>query len=110
MTNPWIELFPRLIHPEVIASSTGVAPLYPCVIVPARYGGAYEHNAWLAFPFSEHFLFGSEYDGGDIECHEFWYSVDRLGLPIGRGIDPNDALDDMADRLQEWEGGGDAMK
>ena len=82
------------------ASVTSVVPvtavtLYPCTVVRARYGGAYEGGDWLAFRRRPQNV-PEAVDGGDMECASFF---DSLEEPVGRGADPMQAVDDLARRV-----------
>lgn len=65
---------------------------YPCTVVRSRYGGTYEGGEWLAFPVRPSEMpYG--WDGGDLQCAEFFGSWDKY--PIGRGRFPEDAILDL---------------
>jgi hypothetical protein len=71
--------------------------IYPVTIVHARYGGTYEGGVWLAFPVDPDVLGTTNWNGGDIECLEFF--LDHTHIPIGRGSNLNEALSDMTQRI-----------
>jgi hypothetical protein len=82
------------------------AHVYPVTIVQARYGGSYEGGlgaaAWLAFPVSPHRLQDepwAEWNGSDIPCAEFWGTVNAESWPVGRGVSPSAAHDDLLDQV-----------
>lgn len=70
---------------------------YPCTIVPARYGGAYEGAPWLAFP-ADPCAIPEGWDGGDPECAGFF--ADYRDAPIGRGSSPDAAHRNLIERLR----------
>lgn len=67
----------------------GVAEsIYPCAIIPARYGGTYEGVRWLAFPL-HHEDIPRDAVGSDVPCAE-WHADPTVVL--GGGDTPNAAL------------------
>lgn len=87
-------------HPFDLAGTDPSAP-YPVTITPARYAGTYEGGRWLAFPCEPGDLdrLCPAWDDSDVECQEFWNTADAGGWPIGRGLSPQAAHDDLLARL-----------
>jgi hypothetical protein len=65
--------------------------IYPCVIVPARYG--WEGGLWTAFAcrFDE---IPDEAFGGDFESHG-WWKEDAPDLPVAVGDSPSEAYENL---------------
>jgi hypothetical protein len=72
--------------------------VYPCVIIPSRYGGTYSGGTWLAFNAHEE---PGGATSGDNECADFFDDADQR-MPIGRGETPNEALADLAGKVKKW--------
>lgn len=87
----------------ICADGFGIRPhIWPVTLVPARYGGAYEgglQNArWLAFPVAPHTLLEEswkDWEGDDLACMAWWDAA--AGYPIGRGVSPQAAYDNLLD-------------
>ena len=71
---------------------------YPVTICKSRYQGGYEGGKWVAFALYAEAL-PYEWDGGDIECAEFWGSSEANF--IGRGNTSKEAFDDLVRRIKE---------
>ena len=71
--------------------------IYPCSVVPARYGGVYEGGAWLAFPKYADRL-PDDYDGSDVPCACFWDDYNDF---VGKGDTPQEAYDNLLEKLNE---------
>ena len=71
--------------------------IYPVTITTDRYNGAYSGGRWLAWNLYETELPESPYDQ-DIPCREFWSTF--VGV-VGIGNTPNDAYEDLKNKLQE---------
>lgn len=69
--------------------------IYPLTIVEDRFGGTYSggiYTAWNLYPYDiPHELFI-----GDCACSDFWH---ECTVPVGRGNTPDEAADDLRDRL-----------
>ena len=76
--------------------------LYPVTIVRARYGGVYEGGSWLAFPVGPDILNKEPWDGGDIQCGQFFESI--KDFPVGKGLNPSLALEALSLLLKKWDG------
>lgn len=75
--------------------------LYPCTVVPSRYGGGYEGevgDSWLAFPLPP-WQVPREAFGSDAPCVTWFGENDSQ--PIGRGSSASAAHDDLLRRLLE---------
>lgn len=91
--------------------------VYPCTVIPARYGGVYEGASWLAFNCVEDQV-PWEATGDDITCGNFWnmqskgmlnyaqrnvvpneYLQPKL-IVVGKGESPNLAVEDLIKRLE----------
>ena len=82
-------------YTQAMASLLG-GSLWPCTIIPARYGGTYEGGEWLAFALDYSEMPEDVYSG-DVYCASFFHSTD---LPIGRGGNPQEAYEDLLKRLE----------
>lgn len=71
-------------------------PLF-VTIVSARYGGAYEPGAWLAFPVSPDNL-PRDWNSNDIAASTFFAITPRL---YGAGPTPDAAYEDLLRVIQE---------
>lgn len=77
---------------------------YPCVVLPARYGGVYEGGAWVAFPCRFDEVPANAF-ADDVRAMCFWQSDERSprsepspAAEVGRGASPNEAVMDMLRR------------
>lgn len=73
--------------------------IYPVVIIAARYGGVYEGGRWLAFTCYDGQIPHAA-TGDDITCAT-WWSTSAEAKKVGRGDTPNEALMDLALRIQK---------
>ena len=73
-----------------------IEPLF-VTIVPARYGGAYEPGAWLAFPVSPDNL-PRDWNSNDIAASTFFAITPR---PYGAGPTPDAAYEDLLRVIQQ---------
>ncbi|HEC66067.1 MAG TPA: hypothetical protein ENI23_12300 [bacterium] len=71
---------------------------YGCTIVMSRYSGVYSGARWLAFPLWVSGL-PKGWDGGDIECMEFWEDYEAYGGIVGKGETPKDAYKNLLYKL-----------
>lgn len=69
--------------------------LWPVTIVRARYGGIYEPGDWLAFSAWPDQL-PAEWNADDVTAIEFYA---RRRREIGGGRTPNEAYDDLVNKL-----------
>ena len=67
--------------------------IWPCVIFPARYSGAYESAAWIAIAARDVPEFAQ---GGDVDCANFFKLNDEQ---IGRGDTPDTALENLVTKV-----------
>ena len=69
---------------------------YPVTIVVDRYYGCYSGANWLAFPLYTEEI-PDEVGGGDIEEMCFW---DNYGGPVGKGVTPDEAYEDLVKKMK----------
>ncbi len=67
--------------------------LYPCVIVPTRYGGTYEGGRWAAYAAP---AVPQDAVGDDIECTTWWSEPTCL---VGVGDDPGTAYVALVEKV-----------
>ncbi len=70
--------------------------IYPLTIVADRYTGTYSGGTYTAWPLKTEDL-PSEIESDDVSCSEFFNTYDK---PYGVGNTPNDALMDLARKMQ----------
>ncbi len=75
--------------------------VYPVTIVEDRYGGSYSGSKWLAFQLDSDQI-PEEIGGGDPEESIFWMEHSDEILPIGKGENPNEALEDLKIKLKSF--------
>ena len=75
---------------------------YPATICATRYSGTYEGARYVSFPLRAIVAGSTAFAAEDQECAEFWMEANDLNLPIGRGSTPDEALEDMRQRLELW--------
>ena len=76
---------------------------YPCTISAARYGGAYEGDKWVAYPFYD---VPPEAQDSDPVCRR-WFEDNRWS--VGVGPTPNDAIAHLIEQLRRAERSGRAQ-
>ena len=68
-------------------------------IISDRYSGTYSGAKWLAFKCApDDIPWGV--DAGDVECRKFWQTLNPECISIGKGNDPNGALEDLLGKLK----------
>jgi hypothetical protein len=70
--------------------------IWPCTIIPARYGGCYENGSWLAFP-CEYDAIPEDVYGSDIPAMIWWESP--AADMVGRGATPDAAIANLRERV-----------
>ena len=79
---------------EAMRAQIEIMSVYPCVITPTRYGGAYEGDQWAAF---RCFEVPEDAVADDITCAGWWSDPDCL-VAVGR--DPNQAFYALIERFK----------
>ena len=74
--------------------------VYPVTIIQDRYSGVYSGGEWTAFNLHKEQV-PDAIDGDDVECREFWTLASNFHLSIGIGKTPNEAFDDLKEKLQD---------
>lgn len=72
---------------------------YPCTIVQDRYTGTYSGGKWTAFNLDPDEI-PTAINDSDVPCATFWA---RNNLAVGLGDTPNEALENLTNKLKEWE-------
>ena len=75
--------------------------IYPLTIVEDRYGGCYSKGIYLAFNL-EAWDVPEDVNGSDVDCVCFW-DDDAKEYAIGKGDTAQEAIDDLARKLQPVE-------
>lgn len=76
-----------------------MSDIYPVTIISARYGGTYEGGRWLAFNcYDGQIPYAAT--GDDVSCAA-WWDCSSDARRVGRGNTPNEALLDLALRLEQ---------
>lgn len=71
--------------------------IYPNIITPARYGGVYEGDIWVALPCYPEEIPEAAF-GDDISCMDWWSNPT---IPVGVGNSPNNAYLSMVDAVRK---------
>lgn len=79
----------------------GFKDIYPLTIVEDRYGGCYSKGNYLAFNL-EAWDVPEDVNGSDVDCICFW-NDDAKEYAIGKGNTAQEAIDDLARKLQPAE-------
>jgi len=80
--------------------------IWPCVIIADRYSGVYSGGLWLAFDIDSLLLPKGPFSG-DMDCMDFWYyyknsmKENEYERKIGIGNTPNDAYNDLLEKLEK---------
>lgn len=74
-----------------------IKDVYPLTIVADRYSGTYSGGAYLAFNCETEYVPRKIADN-DSSTSEFW---NNSTLTIGKGNTPNEALEDLANKLKK---------
>ena len=75
--------------------------IYPLTVVEDRYGGCYSKGIYLAFNL-EAWDVPEDVNGSDVDCVCFW-DDDAKEYAIGKGDTAQEAIDDLARKLQPAE-------
>ena len=79
----------------------GFKDIYPLTVVEDRYGGCYSKGIYLAFNL-EAWDVPEDVNGSDVDCICFW-DDDAKEYAIGKGNTAQEAIDDLARKLQPAE-------
>ena len=82
--------------------------IYPLTIVKDRYGGGYSKGHYLAFNL-EPWDVPEDINGSDVDCICFW-DDDAKEYAIGKGDTAQEAIDDLARKLQPAENANNMEK
>ena len=80
--------------------------IYPLTIVKDRYGGGYSKGYYLAFNL-EPWDVPEDINGSDVDCICFW-DEEAKEFAIGKGDTAQEAIDDLARKLQPAENANSA--
>lgn len=72
--------------------------IYPLTVFLDRYGGCYSGGNFIAMNL-EPYEVNPNAQGGDVECYEFWNSVDKS--KIGFGGTAEEAIENLRKKLEE---------
>ena len=72
--------------------------IYPLTIIRDRYNGVYSKGKYLAFN-TDYYDIPQEIDGDDVECFDFWYSLEPNKYIIGKGNTIEEALENLIELL-----------
>lgn len=75
--------------------------IYPLTIISDRYGGAYSGGDFTAWNM-DYYEIPKEPDEDDVACMLFWDATD---IVVGRGDTPQEAVDDLRQRLETLKNG-----
>ena len=71
--------------------------IYPLTIIRDRYNGTYSGGKYLAF-YQDYYDITEDIDGDDVTCAT-WWAKNKDAVIVGRGATPNEAEEDLKQKL-----------